>query len=206
MPASNDCAEAIVKSVSPSNRLSQSGACAMESPLPYPILRFAAELDLRSAALVDGLAERHFIGDAAAGELRRRPSHGWLAVADDGRLMGDQRSVAPELRRHRRLARPTRRRTDGNLLVQAAALAVEADPAGPDGDLLLSAIGKAVQHGHVAAEHPAAFQRINVALGPALGRQGRLGRLAPLQAFPQIVLTGGKLGLEVLFNVSRVVE
>src|SRR5262249_34809210 len=188
MPASKGCAGATVKSVSPLNRLSQSGACALEAPLADPTLRFAAELDLRAAALVDGLAERHFIGHATAGELCRRPSHGWLAVTDDGRLMSDQRSVAPELRRHRRLARPTRRRTDRDLLVQAAALAVEADPAGLDGDLLLSAIGKAVQHGHIAAEHPAAFQRIEIALGPAFGGQGWLARRALLPTFPQFVL------------------
>src|SRR5262245_45343521 len=58
----------------------------------------------------------------------------------------------------------------------------------------------------VAAEYPAAFQCTEIGLGPAVGRHRRLGRLALLQPFPEIVLVAGKLCLEPLFGISHVVE
>src|SRR6266851_633312 len=169
-------------------------------------LRFAAELDLRPPGLVDGLAQRHLVAHPLAGELRRRPPDERLAFADDIGLVRDQRSVAPELRRHRRLAVPPRRGADRDLLVQAAALVVEADPAGLDSDLFPPAVGEAVRHGHVAAEHPASLERGKIAFGPVFGRQGWLRGLAPLHLFPEIVLAGGELGFQLPFIGAGVIE
>jgi hypothetical protein len=169
-------------------------------------LRLTSQFEHRVAASVDGLTPRHLVCHATAGELCRRPPYWRLTFAYDGRLFGDQSSVAPEFRGHRRLTSPPHRRTDRELLVQAAALVVEADPTGFDGHLFLPAIRKTVQHGHVSAKHPAAFQCTEIALGPAFSRQGRPGRIALPQPFPEIVLAAGKLALEPLFNVPRVAE
>jgi len=72
----------------PPRRVSSLAAVAVEEHQPSSRLTFSFKFDLRAAALVDGLAKRHFVGHAAAGELRRCPSHRRLAFADDGRLVG----------------------------------------------------------------------------------------------------------------------
>src|SRR5262245_55885318 len=141
-----------------------------------------------------------------AGEPCRGPPYCWLAVTQNGRLVRDQRAVAPELCRHWRPAVPLRRRADRDLLVQAAALVVEADPAGLDGDLFLPAVGKGVQHGQVATEHPAAYQRTKIPPGPAFGRQARRSGPARLQLFAPFVVARRELGDEPPFGVPRIGE
>jgi hypothetical protein len=60
--------------------------------------------------------------------------------------------------------------------MQAATLVVEADLAGLDGNSFPPAVGKAVHHGHVAAEHPASLERAEIPMRPiSAGKGGSAG-------------------------------